>query len=190
MTFSMQQHKLSQLASRLNLMVALVFGLLITNVLMGSLAWYATRHQNIEITPFSGSSSYIKNDSVVDTHYLLLMSENFMYSRLNVTAETVSFNHKRILTYVSPAHHRVFEHQLHQEAQLIQSKKIASHFYITGMTANSQTLTCVITGILKRSVGIRELPDEHLTYRLTYRYQAGRLEIVQFTHEQQENHRG
>jgi conjugal transfer pilus assembly protein TraE len=190
MTFSIQQHKLSQLASRLNLMVVLVFGLLITNILMGSLVWYTTRHQKIEITPFSGSMSYTKNDSMVDTNYLMMMSENFIYSRLNVTAETVGFNHKRILTYVSPAHYRVFENQLHQEAQVIQSKKIASHFHITGMTANSQKLSCAITGILKRSVGIRELPDERLTYILTYRYKAGRLEIVQFTHEKQEKNHG
>ena len=58
------------------------------------------------------------------------------------------------------------------------------------MTADSRTLTCVITGILKRSVGIRELPDEHLAYTLTYRYKAGRLEIVQFTHEKQEKNHG
>ena len=190
MTFSIQQHKLSQLASRLNLMVVLVFGLLITNILMGSLAWYTTRHQKIEITPFSGSSSYVKNDSMVDTHYLMLMSENFIYSRLNVTPETVLSNHKRILTYVSSAQYSVFANQLRQEAQVVQSKKIASHFNITGMTADSRTLTCVITGILKRSVGIRELPDEHLAYTLTYRYKAGRLEIVQFTHEKQEKNHG
>jgi len=182
MEFSAHQHKLGQLASRLNLMVVLVFGLLITNVLMGSLAWYACIHQKIEVTPFTGSSSYIKSDAAVDAHYLTLMSENFIYSRLNVTPETVLSNHKRLLSFVDAAQYSAFSALLDKEARLITAKKISSHIDITGMVADSRTLSCVITGVLKRHVGTRELADARMTYTVLYRYHNGRLVITQFTH--------
>lgn len=188
MDFSVHQHKLAQLAARFNLMVALVFGLLLTNVLMGSLAWYMGVHQRIEVTPFTGEASYIKSDSTVDAHYLTLMSENFIYSRLNVTPETVSSNHKRLLSYVDAAHYSTFSALLNKEAMLIQDKKIASYIDITSMVADSRTLSCVITGSVKRFVGNRALPEERLTYTLRYRYANGRLSITQFTHTKEKDH--
>ena len=188
MNFSAHQHKLAQLAARFNLMVALVFGLLITNILMGSLAWYFGVHQRIEVTPFTGSSSYIKSDAAVDVHYLTLMSENFIYSRLNVTPETVVANHKRLLSYVDAAHYSAFSTVLNKEAQLIQDKKISSYIDITGMRTDSRTLSSRITGVVKRFVGSRALPETHLTYTVQYRYTNGRLTITQFTHTQEKDH--
>lgn len=188
MDFSAHQHKMAQLASRFNLMVALVFGLLLTNALMGSLAWYMGVHQRIEVTPFTGSSSYIKSDSTVDVHYLSLMSENFIYSRLNVTPETVDANHKRLLSFVDAAHFGAFSARLNSEAHLIKDKKISSHIDITGMRADARTLSCVITGIVKRFVGQRALPDAHATYTVRYRYANGRLAITQFTHTEEKDH--
>jgi conjugal transfer pilus assembly protein TraE len=188
MDFRVHQHKLSQTATRLNLMVTLVFGLLITNVLMGSLAWYTCVHQRIEITPFFGSSSYLKSESNVDVHYLSLMSENFIYSRLNVTPETVVANHKRLLSFVDASQYALFGRVLSKEAQLIQGRHISSHMDITGITADSRTLSCVITGVLKRYVGLRALPDESITYTLRYRYAQGRLLIESFTHKQEKHH--
>ena len=188
MNFSAHQHKLAQLASRFNLMVALVFGLLLTNILMGSLAWYMGVHQRIEVTPFTGSSSYIKSDAEVDVHYLTLMSENFIYSRLNVTPETVAANHKRLLAYVDAAHYGAFSARLNKEAALIQDKKISSHIDITGMRTDSRTLSCVITGSVKRFVGTRALPDARLTYTVRYHYANGRLAITQFTHTEEKDH--
>ena len=188
MNFSAHQHKLAQLASRFNLMVALAFGLLLTNILMGSLAWYMGVHQRIEVTPFTGSSSYVKSDAEVDVHYLTLMSENFIYSRLNVTPETVAANHKRLLAYVDAAHYGAFSARLNKEAALIQDKKISSHIDITGMRTDSRTLSCVITGSVKRFVGTRALPDARLTYTVRYHYANGRLAITQFTHTEEKDH--
>jgi len=188
MEFNAHQHKLSQTSTRLNLMVTLVFGLLITNVLMGSLAWYACVHQRIEITPFSGASSYLKSESSVDVHYLTLMSENFVYSRLNVTPETVLANHKRLLSFVDASQYAHFTSVLNKEADVIQRGRLSSHIDITGMTADSRTLSCVITGILKRHVGTRPLLDENVSYTVQYRYAQGRLLIKAFTHKQEKKH--
>jgi conjugal transfer pilus assembly protein TraE len=188
MNFNAQQHRFSQLAARFNLMVALVFGLLITNVLMGSLALYTSIHQRVEITPFFGEPGYVKSDAMVDTHYLSLMSENFIYSRLNVTPETVRSNHKRLLAFVDSAHFAEFSAQLDKESKIILDKKISSHFEISDIRADSNRLRCTITGVLKRAVGFRDLRDERLTYTLQYRYRFGRLTVTQFTHVKEETH--
>ena len=188
MNFNAQQHRFSQLTARFNLMVALVFGLLISNILMGGLALYTSVHQRVEITPFFGESSYVKSDALVDSHYLSMMSENFIYARLNVTPETVRANHKRLLAFVDSAHFAAFSAQLEKEAKVIMDKKISSHFEISDVRADSNKRSCTITGVLKRAVGRRDLRDERLTYTLQYHYRFGRLTVTQFTHEKEETH--
>jgi conjugal transfer pilus assembly protein TraE len=184
MNFNVQQHRLGQLASRLNLMVAIVFGLLVTNMLMGSLAWYAAVHQKVEVTPFSGGESYTKSDAVVDTHYLNMMSENFLYSRLNVTPETVDAHHQHLLEFVSSKHYPQFSSQLNHEARVIKSQKISSYFVLTGSHNDPKNLRVVMTGLLKRSVGLRALEDKKMSYVFQYRYHLGRLSIEQFLNEE------
>ena len=97
MDFKTYQDRLSQLSSRFNLMVSLVFILLISNLILASLVYHTTLNQRIEITPFFKNESYVKNLKNVDAHYLTLMAENFIYLRLNVSPQTISFNHKQLL---------------------------------------------------------------------------------------------
>lgn len=183
MNYQIQQHRLSQLASRLNLMVVLVFGLLLTNVMLGSLSWYALVHQKVEVTPFMGGATYQKSDAMIDMHYLQMMSENFVYARLNVTPETVVSNHNRLLSFVDSRFYADFKSQLHKEAQLIQKQQITSHLDVLSIEPNSSNLTCAVQGLLKRSVGTRQLPDEPITYTLKLNYHFGRLSIQSFTHQ-------
>ena len=188
MDFKVQQHRLSQLATRLNLMVALVFGLLLTHVLMGSLAWYTAVHQKVEITPFSGASEYRKSDVAVDSYYLSMMSENFIYSRLNVTPETVRASHRRLLSFVDAKHYPKFLEQLNKEARIVMGKKISSHIDIKSINVDDKHLTCTIKGSLRRAVGARALHEEHVTYTLHYAYHLGRLTVIQFTHMEDASH--
>jgi len=186
--FHIHQHRILKLTSRLNLMVVLVMGLLSSNVLLAGFTCYALLHQKVEITPFMGGESYQKTDAVVDTHYLMMMSENFLYARLNVTPETVITNHNRLLSFVDAKHHAEFATQLQKEAQLIQKQQLSSHFDVLSMQAKPAHLTCVVQGILKRNVGRRELPDEPRTYTLKFNYHLGRLTIQRFAHQPGVNH--
>lgn len=180
MKFSVYQHRLSALSARFNLMVFLVVGLLVVNLILAGLCWYALVHQRIEITPFFGSNGYSKNEVQVDSHYLSLMSENFIYSRLNVTPETVNANHQRLLAFVDASHYRDMLHHLHQEAQVITSKQVSSVFDIAAIRPNPSQLTTTVTGTLKRFVGYRALKEARMTYQLQFRYHLGQLTILQF----------
>jgi conjugal transfer pilus assembly protein TraE len=188
MEFKTYQNRLRQLSARFNLMVFLVFGLLIANVLLSSFIWKAWQRHSVEITPFIGGPSYIKSYAQVDGHYLSLMSENFIYSRLNVTPETVKANHQRILMFADSQRYPEMLKVLNQEAAVIISKKMSSHFEITSIRTNPTALTAEVSGVLKRFVGIRALKEERMNYALRFNYAEGQLSIINFTHLKEESH--
>lgn len=181
MDFSVYQTRLSQLSARFNLMVALVFGLLIANMLLSALAWYTSIHQRVLVTPFESSAGFSNSDASVDPKYLSMMSENFIYSRLNVTPETVSRSHHRLLTFVDGSRYAVMQTTLAHEEAAVQKNKISSDFIITDLQLDPRGLKATVTGVLSRAVGARELQSARMTYELTYRYRFGRLSILRFT---------
>lgn len=181
MEFRTYQNRLSQLSARFNLMVCLVFGLLIANVLLTILASYTTYSQKIEVTPFFGGESYRKSATSLDIHYLELMSENFIYSRLNVTPETVASSYKRLSTYIDAGSFAEMMKRLNLEASMIKAKKISSTFSITHIKVDINRITADVTGVLQRHVGLREIEPESITYHLAYQYHQGRLTLLKFT---------
>lgn len=188
MDFKSYQNRLSQLSARFNLMVFLVFGLLVSNILLSGFIWQIWRHHTIEITPFSGSPGYMKSDTQVDSHYLSLMSENFIYSRLNVTPETVEANHKRLLMFADSKSYPELLRTFENEARVIIAKKISSSFDITEIRASPKEMTAEVSGVLKRYVGLRALKEERLTYVLSFRYSGSRLSILKFVHMKENAH--
>lgn len=187
MKHNVYENKLSKLSAKVNLMVFIVFFLLISNVLLAGLCWYTAIHQKIEVTPFSGSNGYIKSQSQLDGHYLNLMSENFIYSRFNVTPETVDANYQRLLSFVDSSHYALMLKALKKEAKIIKDKKMSGVFNITEINANPKRLSVDVSGILSERVGLRALKDEHLTYRIQYQYKLGRLSIIRFARIQENN---
>ncbi|HAT3877905.1 TPA: type IV conjugative transfer system protein TraE [Legionella pneumophila] len=181
MDFKTYQSRLSQLSARFNLMVVLVFGLLMSNVLLSSFLFKAWNHHAIEVTPFNGEPSYLKSAASVDGHYLSLMAENFINERLNVTPETVDANHQRLLSHVDHQQYTQMLRLLNNEAKVIKAKKMSSIFYIDKNKANPRELTVVISGILKRFVGLQALSDERKSYVLQFQYKDSRLSIVKFS---------
>jgi conjugal transfer pilus assembly protein TraE len=162
-------------------MVMLVFGLLVSNVLLSCFLFKAWNHHSIEITPFSGASGYLKSASHVDGHYLSLMAENFINERLNVTPETVDANHQRLLSYVDPQHYTQMLRLLTNEAKVIKAKKMSSIFYIDKNKSNPHELRVVVSGILRRFVGLQALSEERKFYVLQFQYKDSRLSIVKFS---------
>lgn len=183
MDFSAYQSRLSQLSARLNLMVFLVFGLLVSNLVLSILATTLWKHHTVEITPYSGSPAYFKSETAVDSHYLSLMSENFIHSRLNVTPETVEVHHKRLLDFVAPTAYPDMLKALNREAHIVKSKKMSSSFEMMHVQVNQPALSVKIEGILRRNVGLRALKDMKTAYRLQFQYTQGRLNIVSFVQE-------
>lgn len=180
MDYKIYQSRFSQLSSRFHLMVCLVFGLLISNVILSFFVFFVWRHHTIEVTPFAGSASYIKGEAFVDSHYLSLMAENFINERLNVSPETVEGNHKRLLSFIDHTQYHHFIKLFEEEAETIKSKKMSSSFDITGIQVNSNQLSAKVSGRLKRFVGMQNIDDLSKCYELQFHYRQGRLSIIQF----------
>lgn len=187
MDFHIQESKLSHVSARLNLMVVLVLGLLLSNLILAYMAFHASKHQKREVVPFGASKGYVLSDASVDVHYLNLMAENFIYTRLNVTPENVAKNHGQLLNYVDPLIYAPFKKKLAKEEAVIKSKKISSVFEITNVNSESHELFTLVKGHLKRYVGYRALNEEERTYRIQYRYQQGQLTVTGFAEEKGEH---
>jgi conjugal transfer pilus assembly protein TraE len=169
-------------------MACMVWGLLLANILLSTLAWYTNIHQRVLITPFASSSGFSNSDSTVDPRYLSMMSENFIYSRLNVTPETITSTHKRLLMFLDGSQYSVLQSALAKEASTVQKNMISSDFIITNLKLSLNDLKVLVTGVLHRAVGGRELKPSYMTYELSYRYQLGRLSILSFTKVQEQDH--
>ena len=169
-----------RLKKSLNLWVVIAVLLMVCNLLLVLLCWYALVHQKIEITPFFSQQGYIKSDTAVDVHYLDQMSENFILTRLNVTPSNIKANHARLLNYVSSKTYHDFSSLLLREQQQILRQKISSYFEISAIVSNPRQLKTKIDGQMHRFVGARQLPSKRLTYELQYEYHLGRLAIVSF----------
>ena len=180
MEFRITESRLSQLSARLNLMVVLVLGLMLSNIILSYLALHALTHQKREVVPFGANNGYVISDTSVDEHYLNLMAQNFVYSRLNVTPQNISHNHEMLLGYVDSSIYPEFNKTLFQEEEVIKNKKIASSFDIINVQSDPEQLISLVQGNLKRYVGYRALKEEEKNYRIQYRYRQGKLSIVSF----------
>lgn len=168
------------LKKRLNFWIATASIMIVSNLLLAGLSWYALLHQKVEVTPFFGNQGYSRSGSEVDVHYLNQLSENFILTRFNVSPSTIKSNHARLLTYVSAdAYHNLSALLLKEQQQIIKNK-ISSYFDIDTVKSSPAQLTTVISGSLKRFVGSRELPETKASYRMKYQYHLGRPVIVSF----------
>ena len=169
-------------------MVVLVFGLLLSNMLLSGFIWQVWKNHPIEITPFFSGNGYVKSQTKVDSRYIKMMAENFMYARLNVSPDSVDFNHQSLLKFVDAKAYPLILKQLNHEADIIKSKKISSTFYVTGFEINTNKLTATYKGILARHVGMRALKEESCIYKFNFQYRLGHLSILRFVQVKEENH--
>ena len=180
MAFKQLYFQLQQFATRLHFLAFMICGLLLSNLLTGTLAWYGLLHQKIEITPFSGMGSYQKSDLSVDNQYLLMMTENLIYSRFNVTPETVRTRHKQLLSFVDIKAYPLLLEALNKEARVMSSKKISSYFEIKDIQPDPKSLRFIISGRLKRATKGHRFRDTAAKYEIQYQYDWGRLTVLAF----------
>lgn len=180
MKIQIYKTKLQSMSHKINLLTCLVFFLGVSNIMLGGLAWYTSIHQKTYVTPFFGGNGFKVSDGAVDSNYINMMSENFVYAMLNVTPKTVSHQHELILKYVSPSVYSAFRESLLNQEKRIKSKELSSQIEITKIRSNPQTLKSVVTGELSRMVGTRKLKQEQVNYLLAFDYSLGRLSIKAF----------
>lgn len=180
MKFKVKKNQIQALSQKINLMVCLVFFLSASNLMLGGLAWYTSLHQKTYVTPYFGGNGFEISDTRVDGNYINLMSENFIYSMLNITPKTVAHQHDLVLKYVSSSVYSKFKENLLKEIRLIQDKEISSHIEITHIKSDPERMTSLVSGELSRMVGTRSLKQEKVQYSIKFEYVLGKLMIKEF----------
>lgn len=183
MHFKIQQHQVSLLKTRLQSTKVLLAGLLLSNVFLAMTVVFLNLSKRVEVTPFGGQKAYANSMLAVDGEYLKLMSENFIFLRLNTTPETVDAEHRQLLSMISADTYPLFVKKLEEEARLIHQQKISSHFDILHIQVDAPKRQCLIQGILHRSVGLRDLPVEKTSFVLQFQYRLGQLKLQKFVKE-------
>ncbi len=169
------------LRARLRGKYLLIAGLLMSNLLLIGLVCYLQLFQKVEVTPFFGAS-YQKNMFSTDAQYLSMMTENFIYARVNVTPETVRGNHKRLLSFVQMGYYPTLLEALNKEARIVSSKKLSGFFEIKSIQCDTKALSCRVIGKQFQATKTHAFRSQPASYELDYQYHLGRLLLTGFTH--------
>ena len=187
MELTVGQSKVSRLSSRLNLMVLLCLGLLVSNIMLAGISIYALHHQKTRYIPQMVKHAFVMSGSGVDASFLDQTSEALTTLLYNVTPENVQGNHQAVLTLIAPEHYSDFVKMLSADGKAIFHNKVSSIFYLTHIRSDPSNMTSEITGRLARHVGERALPIIKKDLVIHFVWQ-GRLLVSSITEKTKEAH--
>jgi len=168
MEYKQAQSLIARLAMQIKLLFFMVAALLLANVLLGSLLWHQSGHENIVLVPANlHQKATIAYDSVSGS-YLEAIASMMANERLNITPENVRGSNQNLLTYVSPRYYAAFKKQLDSDASSIVAGKISAAFYPSQIRSDPKNLRVVIAGSLKRWVGARLIGTDAKSYVLQF----------------------
>ena len=168
MEYKLAQSLIAKLAKQIKLLIFTVAVLLLCNILLGSLLWHQSGHENIVLIPANlHQKANITQDSVSNT-YLEATASMVANERLNITPENVRGSNENILTYVNPKYYAAFKKRLESDTKSVVDGKISSAFYPSQILSNSKDLSVVIHGKLKRWVGVRLIGEDMKSYQLKF----------------------
>ena len=168
MEYKQAQSLIARLAKQIKLLICIIAALLLANILLGSLLWHQSGHENIVLIPADfHQKANITQDSV-SSSYLEAVASMMLNERLNVTPKNVRGSNDNLLAYVSPRYYSAFKKRLDSDANAIQSGKISAAFYPSQISSYPKHLRVLISGRLKRWVGSRLIGEDAKSYRLTF----------------------
>jgi type IV conjugative transfer system protein TraE len=182
MYFNIAKAKLIRLQERLNLLAAMALLLGISNIALLSETIHLFNSRQIEITPFFGPS-YVKAGNSVDSEYLKLMAQNFIFLRFNVNPHNIHSNNEALLAFVAPSAYREFAQTLLKDEKNFIEQELSSYFSITATIPNASQSSVVIRGTLHQSLGIKELEAKRVAFVIKFDIKDGKPLIVSFHKE-------
>jgi conjugal transfer pilus assembly protein TraE len=172
--------KLKLLSGRLNYMLLMSVGLLISNIFLIWLTTWSLMHQKRTIVPAEIRQPFTISDAVVDASYLRQMALLFATQRLNITPSAINHNHSIILQHVDPRFYHDFVGILDKERQEVTDQNISSVFYPEEIIPNTKNLSVILKGTLARWVGALTLPPVKKSYIVSFSYKSGELKVLSF----------
>lgn len=160
--------------------LAVACGSLFLNILLSFGVITMAGHEKIIIVPPKISQSFWVTESEVSPEYLVEMSHFFASLRFNITPSNAENQREMLLRYVSPEYYEGLKVELITESERIAKEHISTVFYPVDTKVDTRHLTTLIIGDLLSTVGTNTLPSQRVTYKITYKYNEGRLLVKSF----------
>lgn len=159
-------------------------GLVISNVLSGSLAWYFYSTQKTITTPMGYNRPFASDATSADAAGMTMFATSFAYWRLNVTPETIDGQQKLLLAYIPPESRDKLKKVLDVEADRIKHDGITSRLEIHEVREIEPGLM-EVKGVLSSSTTNGQistpLPPVTSTWRIKMSYVGGMLNLLDFS---------
>jgi len=154
---------------------------LIINILLG-IAVLMKSHTTILVPSPAGRVYQI--GETVNASYLEDVARDVALTVLNIHPGNTDYVRDAVLKMAHPSFYGDFKRFFDTLLTDIRSRKMATAFYPTTITAKPDQLTVHVTGTLKSFIGKSEVDDESVSYRIAFNNTAGRLTLTGFEEEQ------
>ena len=123
--------------------------------------------------------SFTVSDTSFDENYAVMMAEYLIYLKLNVTPATVDRKYSLLLNYVNNQSWSSIQPQLVRESALIKKSNISSDFDVLEASYSYDDMIVKLSGMLTKSVGMRDLKPTVVSYFIYFDYENGELSFKQ-----------
>ena len=160
--------------------LALASGSLLLNLLFCISFIMMIGRERIIIVPPEISKTFWVSKNSVSNEYLSEMSMFFISLRFNLTPSNVEEQREILLRYICPEFYSTLKTQLINEGERIRNQNINTVFYPVDIKVNVKNFTTFITGDLVSSISGNIIPNKRLIYKISYKYNFGRLLVKSF----------
>ncbi|CAL7960203.1 conjugal transfer pilus assembly protein TraE [Alphaproteobacteria bacterium] len=126
MLYRFLSKNLQSLIKQRNGFLVLSLGLLLCNVLLGTLLFF--KNERIIVVPAYLKQSFWNEGSTVSNSYIEEMSLFFTNLMLNTTPDSHKYRRDVILRYVAPESYHIFEKKLIEDEELMSKNAVTTQF--------------------------------------------------------------
>ncbi|MFS7282044.1 type IV conjugative transfer system protein TraE [Serratia proteamaculans] len=180
MKFNIKQANDKLIAISFIFVVVLLAVSLVSNIIVGKMAWYFYTTQRTQTVPMIFNKPFTTTMNATDWNYIEMATLSFISLRLNVTPENVEAQHAVLLSFTPSEQRPALKKMLDVEAEYIKSNGVSTVFYMEKILTEPNTGDILITGLLKSNTTNGPLADTLKAYRLILPYVNGRSIIREF----------
>ena len=133
------------------------------------------RHEKTILVPGHMTKSFWVQGDEVSKEYLEEMGVYISKLLLDLSPGNIVHNHKALLRYASPEAYGSLKKQCLKEEEDYTSLQLSTHFKPTSVSANPQTLSVEVKGILTSYVASKEIKSSPETIFLTFTHRGSGL---------------
>lgn len=180
--------RMKNLYTQRNLLLALMMGLVASNVILGFVA--LVKQETIILVPPEINRTLTFTSKQPSPSYLEEMSVFFARVVLDNSAQSFGYSQDLILRYASPAYFGTLKKQLMETQERYTKESLSTHFRPLEVVVSSSgqlaadssggKLQASVTGELETFVGGTRVSSTKETFVITYGYKNGFLSVTSF----------